>query len=76
MALNLRQSHRASTSMRAAFMQAKLPAIEQADKVMPTWEKICNAADRGFGLYNRPNVSLDVAGRTFKQLRNEGAIAV
>ena len=76
MSLNLRSTHRATTAMRAAFMSAKLPAIEQADKVMPTWEKICNAADRGFGLYNRPNVSLDVTGKTFKMLRNEGAIVV
>lgn len=76
MSLNLRQTHRATTSMRAAFMSAKLPSIEKADKVMPTWEKICNAADRGFGLYSRPNVSLDVTAKTFKMLKAQGAIAV
>lgn len=52
------QTHRATTALRAAFMQARLPSIEKADKVMPTWEKICNSADRGLGLYGRRDFTL------------------
>lgn len=76
--MNFKQTHRCTTVMREAMEKGvRQWANKQGQKVFvtPVVGQIADALHANAGVIRRPDVSLNLTGKTYKTLERQGAFA-